>query len=258
MPGGFLQSACGDPAGGDAASSAGTQGGSVDSCARLAVAPSSLATQLGGRPVQAPCKEAGAPSRHDHEAGTSARGSPPWAAEVPFADAFPAPGPTQGYRGRRPDRLGGPKQRLVLAHLLLNVNQTVPADHLIDAVWGEETPETARGTLQTYVSRLRSVLGPEADRGHGARLLLRADPSELDAFRFERCFGEARRATGSDRSAAPTRSTRRSALARSGARGPRVEPSLARARSRGWRSSACGASRSGSRRELDLGPARAR
>jgi WD40 repeat protein/DNA-binding SARP family transcriptional activator len=101
-------------------------------------------------------------------------------------------GPLTATDGDRPIAIGGPKQRLVLAHLLLNVNQTVPADHLIDAVWGEETPETARGTLQTYVSRLRSVLGTEAIEGTTPGYRFRADPEELDTFCFESLLREAR------------------------------------------------------------------
>ena len=94
--------------------------------------------------------------------------------------------------GDGPIAIGGPKQRLVLAHLLLNVNKTVPADQLIDAMWGEETPETARGTLQTYISRLRSVLGTEAIEGTAPGYRLRAGPEELDTFRFESLLREAR------------------------------------------------------------------
>jgi WD40 repeat protein/DNA-binding SARP family transcriptional activator len=101
-------------------------------------------------------------------------------------------GPLTATDGNGPIAIGGPKQRLVLAHLLLNVNQTVPADHLIDAVWGEETPETARGTLQTYVSRLRSVLGTGAIEGTAPGYQLRAEPEELDTFRFESLLREAR------------------------------------------------------------------
>src|SRR3990172_2742763 len=59
--------------------------------------------------------------------------------------------------------LGGPKQRIVLAHLVLGVNRVVSAEHLIDALWGEELPEDPKSTLQVYVSRLRSALGPRSE-----------------------------------------------------------------------------------------------
>lgn len=44
--------------------------------------------------------------------------------------------------------IGGPKQRIVLAHLLLRANEVVSDDRLIDAIGGHEPPETARNTLQ--------------------------------------------------------------------------------------------------------------
>ena len=50
------------------------------------------------------------------------------------------------------------RDRTVLAMLLLHPNRIVSADDLIDAVWGEDPPATARGQLQTCVSRLRRAL----------------------------------------------------------------------------------------------------
>lgn len=41
-------------------------------------------------------------------------------------------------------RLGGPKQRLVLAHLWIRANDVVPANLLIDEIWGDEPPEAIR------------------------------------------------------------------------------------------------------------------
>src|SRR4029450_5159991 len=68
-------------------------------------------------------------------------------------------GPIEVLDEQRPLALGGPKQRAVLAHLILQANRIVPADLLIDDLWGEGPPETARNTLQTYVYRLRRLLG---------------------------------------------------------------------------------------------------
>lgn len=81
-------------------------------------------------------------------------------------------GPLEVSGGDGPLPLGGPKQRTLLAHLDLNANQVVPADRLVDAVWGEDLPEDPRATLQVYVSRLRSAL--ELVRSHGRRLLRRS------------------------------------------------------------------------------------
>lgn len=90
-----------------------------------------------------------------------------------------------------PIAIGGPKQRLVLAHLLLRANTTVPTDRLADAVWGEEPPETARATLQTYVSRLRGLIGSERIYGQPRGYRFSAVPEELDTLRFETLLKEA-------------------------------------------------------------------
>lgn len=100
-------------------------------------------------------------------------------------------GPLAAFGDDGPIAIGGLKQRVVLAHLLLRVNQTVPADHLIDAVWGDEPPVAARGTLQAYVSRLRGRLGTERIEGHPPGYRFRADPEDLDSFRFEKLLKEA-------------------------------------------------------------------
>ena len=100
-------------------------------------------------------------------------------------------GPLVVSNGDGPLPIGGPKPRLVLAHLLLRVNKTVPADTLIEAVWGEEPPETARGTLQTYVSRLRGQIGAERLEGEAPGYRFHADPLELDSIRFEALLKEA-------------------------------------------------------------------
>jgi WD40 repeat protein/DNA-binding SARP family transcriptional activator len=91
-----------------------------------------------------------------------------------------------------PLSLGGPKQRIVLAHLVLGANKVVSAERLIDALWGEDLPEDPRSTLQVYVSRLRSVLGSENVEARAPGYLLRAEREEVDALRFEDLLGEAR------------------------------------------------------------------
>jgi len=103
-------------------------------------------------------------------------------------------GPLEVDVGRGPVALGGPKQRAVLAHLMLRANQLVPAETLIDQVWGEEPPERARNVIQTYVSHLRKALGPDRIQSHGPGYRLRLDPSELDATRFAELMRDAKKA----------------------------------------------------------------
>lgn len=99
--------------------------------------------------------------------------------------------------GGSPISLGGPKQRLVLAHLIARANDLVPADVLIDQVWGEQPPEAAKGTLHSYISHLRKALGPERIESRPPGYVLHATEDELDAARFERLLVDARLANGS-------------------------------------------------------------
>ena len=68
--------------------------------------------------------------------------------------------------------LGGRQPRLMLACLLVSAGRPVPVDAIIDAIWGEDPPATATGTLQSYVSRLRGKLADGAIErdGSGYRL----------------------------------------------------------------------------------------
>ena len=93
-------------------------------------------------------------------------------------------GPLQVTGGGQALALGGPRQRLVLVVLLLEANRLVTTERLIERVWGDEEPETARGTLQAYISRLRRVLGSGRLQSlpRGYRLDVR--PDEVDALRF--------------------------------------------------------------------------
>src|SRR5215203_5663885 len=89
--------------------------------------------------------------------------------------------------------LGGPKQRAVLAHLVLRANQLVPAETLIDQIWPEEPPEKARNVIQTYVSHLRRALGHDRIESRGPGYRLRLDPSEFDAARFDALMRDAKK-----------------------------------------------------------------
>lgn len=55
--------------------------------------------------------------------------------------------------------VGTPKQRVVLAVLLLNRNRAVAVDSVINAVWGEDAHTEARASVHVYVSNLRRLLG---------------------------------------------------------------------------------------------------
>ena len=98
-----------------------------------------------------------------------------------------------------PLTLGAPKQRALLAFLLLNANAVVPRDRLVDVLWGDEPPQSAVSSLQVYVHGLRKVLGPERIERHGTGYRLQLEPEELDLARFERLVEGAARALASGR-----------------------------------------------------------
>ena len=81
--------------------------------------------------------------------------------------------------------VAGPKQRALLAVLLLNANQVVSKDGLIDSLWGDEPPSTASKAIQVYVSQLRRVLGKRRLETKAPGYLLRVRDDELDLYRFE-------------------------------------------------------------------------
>ena len=76
------------------------------------------------------------------------------------------------HDGRRVD-IGPPKQRAVLAALLLARGAVVSADRLTDAVWGDDVPGSATASLQAYISNLRKALRPE---GGAAAPIVRQAP----------------------------------------------------------------------------------
>lgn len=95
------------------------------------------------------------------------------------------------FDGRRlPIRVG--KQRTLLVALLLRVGTLVSAESLIDALWGDDPPATARNTLQVHVKRLRETLGSGllTTEGLGYRLNVAADT--IDKVQFDSLLQSAR------------------------------------------------------------------
>lgn len=111
-------------------------------------------------------------------------------------------GPVRAWRHGREVVLGPPKQRAVFALLAGRANDVVSVDHIIDAVWGGDIPQTAANGVHTYVAGLRRVLEPERSRRESGELListaggyaLQTDPEAVDATLFARRHAQARRA----------------------------------------------------------------
>jgi DNA-binding SARP family transcriptional activator len=92
-----------------------------------------------------------------------------------------------------PLRLPGPKQRSLLALLVLHANEVVSSDRLIEELWPGEAPDSGAAALQASVSRLRKALGSSAGLlvtvapGYSLRLA----PDQLDLAHFEHLVAEA-------------------------------------------------------------------
>jgi DNA-binding SARP family transcriptional activator len=106
-------------------------------------------------------------------------------------------GPLEIRAGEDWRGIGAPKWRSVLAVLLIKAGQIVPADELINEVWGGEPPAKASNLISIYVLRLRRLIGDTdgsvlVTRAPG--YLLRLAPGDTDAQLFETLVREGGRA----------------------------------------------------------------
>src|SRR5436190_1680138 len=104
-------------------------------------------------------------------------------------------GPLEVVEDGQQVALGTLKERLVLGALLLHANDFVSRERLIDDLWGEAPPPTARKAVNVYVSQLRKALGragadPIATASGGYRL--RVEPDAVDASRVQLLMASAR------------------------------------------------------------------
>ncbi|HEX2160013.1 MAG TPA: BTAD domain-containing putative transcriptional regulator, partial [Actinomycetes bacterium] len=117
-------------------------------------------------------------------------------------------GPLEVACGNRPVRIGAAKERLILVLLALNAGRVVSAERLIDALWGEDPPESAGVSLRVLISRLRKGLAAVGcDAAIHARppgYVLAGDEVDVDVDRFEALAarGSAQLSAGSVRAAA--------------------------------------------------------
>jgi DNA-binding SARP family transcriptional activator/pimeloyl-ACP methyl ester carboxylesterase len=103
-------------------------------------------------------------------------------------------GPLEVLRDHVPVQIAAGKRRALLAILLLNANRTVSREQLIDGLWDENVPASARKMVQIYVSRLRKELPEPRLHTRPSGYLLEVGDDELDLSRFERSVARAREA----------------------------------------------------------------
>jgi DNA-binding SARP family transcriptional activator/tetratricopeptide (TPR) repeat protein len=118
---------------------------------------------------------------------------------------FQVLGPVEVHAAGQQVDVGHPRQRAVLAVLLLQRNSTVTTEQLVDRVWGEEPPKSVRNVLYGYVAKLRAGLAaagePDALTRRDGGYLIRADEDQVDLYRFRRLVAQAARAVGDDQKA---------------------------------------------------------
>jgi DNA-binding SARP family transcriptional activator/ABC-type sugar transport system substrate-binding protein len=103
-------------------------------------------------------------------------------------------GPLEVVEDGEPVALGTLKERLVLGVLLLHANEFVSRERLIDDLWGEAPPPTARKAVNVYLSKIRkalSVAGVDPITTASGGYRLNVEPEALDASRMQVLVGEA-------------------------------------------------------------------
>jgi DNA-binding SARP family transcriptional activator len=89
-------------------------------------------------------------------------------------------------RNGQPVDVGGPKQQAVLAVLALSAGRRVSTDRLVDLVWDENPPASARRTVQSYIASLRRALGDGAALEPSQNgYTLNVDRGQVDLLAFE-------------------------------------------------------------------------
>ncbi len=101
-------------------------------------------------------------------------------------------GEVEARIGGVPADLGHARQRSVLAVLLVELNNPVPVDQLVDRVWGERAPNSARESLYSYLSRLRQALTGVTIVRRSGGYVLSVNPDAVDLHRFRGLVAQAR------------------------------------------------------------------
>ncbi|HSM43969.1 MAG TPA: BTAD domain-containing putative transcriptional regulator, partial [Acidimicrobiia bacterium] len=106
-------------------------------------------------------------------------------------------GPLRIVRDETPITPGSPKQRAVLAMLVMSPGRPVSVDRLVGAAWGTEDPSGHRASIHTYISNLRTLLDVAIDRS-GDSYRLDIEPTAVDAVRFEEIVEDSRSRLSTD------------------------------------------------------------
>ncbi|MDX2523305.1 AfsR/SARP family transcriptional regulator [Streptomyces europaeiscabiei] len=126
---------------------------------------------------------------------------------------FDVLGPLRVRRGEEELDLGFPQQRALLALLVVRAGRPVPSGEIVDVLWPERAPASARNVVRRYAGSLRRLLEPGLPpRAPGGRLLrhaggyvLEAGEDEVDLLRFRALTKRGKRAAATGRSEVASR-----------------------------------------------------
>lgn len=104
-------------------------------------------------------------------------------------------GPLRVEIAGTPARINSTRQRIVLARLLMTVNRAVEVEQLVDAVWPDAPPSSARGQIQICVSSLRRLFSDsQVIQTHPGGYSISTDAGQLDVLVFDAQLEQARKA----------------------------------------------------------------
>ncbi|WP_437080746.1 AfsR/SARP family transcriptional regulator [Streptomyces sp. enrichment culture] len=114
---------------------------------------------------------------------------------------FSVLGPVRAWCGDREVEVGPPKQRALLALLLVRAGEPVAMHDIVDVLWGQDPPASASNVVQRHVGNLRRLLEPGLPARAASRRLvlqagayrLEANAENLDLLRFRELCQEADR-----------------------------------------------------------------
>ncbi|MFE7656137.1 BTAD domain-containing putative transcriptional regulator [Streptomyces bottropensis] len=161
-----------------------------------------------GGPVVAGSGVTGSPGRAGRGAAATDRSG-----SAAASLRFEVLGPLRVRRGEEDLDLGFPQQRALLALLVVRAGRPVPAGEIVDVLWPERAPASARNVVRRYAGSLRRLLEPGLPpRAPGHRLLRRAGgyllaaaEEEVDLLRFRASTKRGKRAAATGRSEVASR-----------------------------------------------------
>ncbi len=90
----------------------------------------------------------------------------------------------------RPLEVPRGRARALLALLLVHGEEVIPADRVIEELWGDKLPANPHNAVQVVVSRLRKALGGDVMVSRAGGYGLRLEPGARDSDRFEELLAE--------------------------------------------------------------------